>query len=302
MIKRIVTIGGGHGQPELLRYLKTYPYEISALVSPMDNGGSGGALREQYGILPPGDPRRCLLALSEHEEFYAEWWEHRFTEGDLKGHVVGNVVLASMLLKYKNFDRAHELLQVKGRVIPTSDHTADLVATLENGEVITGETHIDIPRHNADLHIRELKLSERISLSERAAEAIAAADAFVICMGDLYTSILPNLLVDGMGEAIAHTQKPVIMICNRSTKQGETQQYSNKSYLDEVNRYLGPARVTHIVMDNSALPVPPTHEAVKQESVTGVEVISADVAYAPAPQYVSGEKAAAVIHTLCSSF
>lgn len=309
MIQRIVTIGGGSGQPELLRYLKKYPYEITAIVSPMDNGGSSGTLRKEYAIVPPGDLRRCLLALSEREHDAAPWWEYRFETGSLAGHTVGNLILAGLMQSvefHQALDRAHAMLGVQGRVLPMSDTPADVIAELTDGTRICGETAIDVPAENNRSPIQTLSTEPVVHISAHAKEALERAQLIVFTMGDLYTSVLPNLLVDGACAAIHASGAPVVYVCNRSIKVGETHNYSHHLFVRELNRYLAPARVHILITDNEMHPVPPPYEAVRAEakqgeSIEDMRVIRVDLADPAYPHRVSGKKAAAAIHTLCAS-
>ncbi|MBI2410517.1 MAG: YvcK family protein [Candidatus Kerfeldbacteria bacterium] len=278
MRKRIVTIGGGTGQPELLRGLREYDVDLTAIVTTIDNGGSSGRLREKYGILPPGDIRRCLAALSARPELVSEW-EHRFSDGPNAGHTVGNLVLLEAFQKYGDVHEAlqhiQERYQIRGNVLPVTLEQTNLIARLEDGSIVRGETNIDIPKHDPSLRIESVWLDPAATTTPQVRQAIADADMVVLSMGDLFTSLIPNLLVAGVTQAIAQSKARVVYICNRSTKPGETDHFTPQDFYATVERYLAPAKLDEMIVD--------------------------DIANDNNPALVSGPKAAAVIMKLCNS-
>lgn len=221
---RLVAIGGGTGLSTVLRGLKQYSTNLTAIVTVTDDGGSSGRLRSELGVLPPGDIRNCLVALADSESMMAELFQYRFNEGDgLVGHSFGNLFIAAMCGIAGDFDRAikesSRVLAIKGRVLPSTLANVSLEATLEDGSTVMGETSIS----RSSNPIRQLRLvpSACQALPE-AVEAILAADLIILGPGSLYTSIMPNLLVPGIAEAIERSNAAKLFVCNIMTQPGET--------------------------------------------------------------------------------
>ena len=244
-MKRVVIIGGGTGVFTVLSGLKYYPYHLSAIVSMADDGGSTGVLREEFGILPPGDIRRVLVALSSSDnKIVSELFNYRFREGTLlKGHSLGNLLLTALERITGSFDQAVKeavrILNVKGEVIPVTLTNTRLCAELENGKIIVGETNIDIPKHNGTLRIKRLFLKPPVAANDDAKRAIADADVLILGPGDLYTSILPNLLAEGMIVSIQKAPAKVIYVVNIMTKFGETSGFVASDFVQAMEGYLG---------------------------------------------------------------
>lgn len=243
-MKRVVTIGGGSGSYQILRSLKEYDFDITAVVNMFDSGGSSGVLRDEFGVLPPGDVRRALLALSDESqsEILRELFNFRFESGNgLKGHNFGNLFLVALSSIYggdaEAIQKASELLNTRGTVLPVSLDKAHVHAELENGELIVGETNIDIPKHDPNLRIRKLFLEPSPGVYEPAARAIRNADAVVICPGDLYSSLIPALLTRGVGDALNAARGKIIWVSNIMTKHGETDNFSTADFARELLRY-----------------------------------------------------------------
>ena len=246
---RFVCIGGGTGLFTLLPGLKgTFPSaEITAVVSMMDSGGSTGRLRDEFGYLPPGDIRKCLVALSNAPQVLRQVMEYRFAAGEgLKGHNLGNLILTALKdimpgtpeeKEYRAIEAMAEMLNIHGNVYPVTLQDCHLKATLEDGTVIRGETNIDVPKHDANKRIATLELDPPAHIFERTRDAIVKADAIVIGPGDLYTSVLPNLVVSGVKEAIkeARARKAkVIYIVSTMTKHGETDGYTASEFVRRI--------------------------------------------------------------------
>jgi len=245
-MKKIVRIGGGSSGYTLLHGLKQYPLEITAVVNMFDSGGSSGVLRDEYGILPPGDVRRALAALAEGDkgEILRKLFNYRFREDtSVSGHSFGNLFLAALTDIYGSdieaIRKASELLDLKGKVLPVSLDKSNIHAILADGTEIIGETNIDIPKHNGDLRIEKLFLDPPAKIFEETKQAILEADIIVLGPGDLYTSILPNILVAGMPEALQQTKAKMLVICNLMTKWGETHGFVASDMLAEILRYSG---------------------------------------------------------------
>ncbi len=252
--KNIVVIGGGTGIFTVLSGLKKYPVKLSAVVSMADDGGSTKVLREEFGILPPGSVRPALVALSDSEEKIANLFNYRFTQGSLKNHNFGNILITALTEMYGDFEKAiteaGKLLNIKGRVIPSTLDNARLFAQLENGQIIKGETNIDIPKHNGRLKIKKVYLKPRCKANKQALKAISKADLIIIGPGDLYTSIIPNLLVKGIPQAIRKSKAKKIYICNLMTKFGETNNFKGKDFVETIEKYLGKNVLNYVVFNN----------------------------------------------------
>lgn len=240
-MKRVVVIGGNSGILSVLRALKSRPVMLSAIVSMADDGGSSGVLREEFDILPPGSVRKPLLALSEKELFWRDLFEYRFEKGVFMGHPLGNIIISAAALQQKSFSKALRLISqiigVKGEVIPVSLKQTRLMARLENGKEIRGETNIDIPRHDARVGIRTVRLDPSVEASKGALKAIKKADYIIIGPGDLYTSIIPNFLVNDIPEAIKKSKAKKMFICNIMTKYGETNGFSASMFFNALQSY-----------------------------------------------------------------
>ena len=254
--KRIVVIGGGTGTYTVLSALKDYPVYLSAIVSMADDGGSSGVLREEFGILPTGDVRRALVALSKHpDELLAKLFTYRFREGGLDGHNFGNLIITALERICGDFEKAlleaSRLLAVeKGEVIPVTLSNVRLFAELEDGTVIRGETNIDIPRHDGEKVINKIWLEPEARANPRALRAIRQADLIVIGPGDLYTSIIPNLLVRRVCEAIWQTKAKKVFVCNLMTKYGETHGFVAGDFVAVLENYLGQGILDAIILNN----------------------------------------------------
>lgn len=253
-IKNIVVIGGGTGTYTVLLGLKRYPVNLSAVVSMADDGGSTKILREEFGVLPPGSVRPALVALSYAPQTISNLFEFRFQESEgLKGHSFGNLFLTALAKQFGSFERAIEeagkILNIRGRVIPSTLDNCKLVAKLANGEIIRGETNIDIPKHDGNLKIEKVWLEPPCKANPRALDAIAAADTIVIGPGDLFTSVLPNFLVEGMREAVAASSARKIFVCNLMTKFGETNDFTAEDFVGTLEHYLEKGVLTHIIVN-----------------------------------------------------
>jgi uncharacterized cofD-like protein len=259
-MKKIVVIGGGTGSYTVLRGLKKFPLAITAVVSMFDSGGSSGQLRDEFGVLPPGDVRRCLVALSdgEREAVLRDLFNYRFEKGSFLGHNFGNIFLTAIadILgdQAEAIKKAGELLNINGRVFPVSLTDAHLHATLENGQEIVGETNIDVPKHDGGLRIKKVFLKPSAVLYKEAKKAILEADAVIIGPGDLYTSIIPNLLVKGMGDALRKSRAKKIYVANLMTKYGETNGYVASDFVSELLKYSGLKKFDAVICNSAKIP------------------------------------------------
>lgn len=259
--KKIVVIGGGTGVFTVLSGLKHYFSKLAAVVTMADDGGSTGILREEFGILPPGDIRRALIALSSSDNrVLARLFNYRFKEGrGLFGHSFGNLMIAALERIGGSFEKAiceaSKILAIKGKVLPVTLKATHLVAELENGSIIKGETNIDVPNHDGRLKIKKVWLMPAVKINPRVQKAILGADAVIIGPGDLYTSIIPNLLVDGVKEALSKTKATVIYFVNLMTKFGETNDFAASDFLKAMENYVGKGVIDYVAI-NKTKPTP----------------------------------------------
>ena len=257
--KRIVVIGGGTGVFTVLVGLKRTPHKLTAIVSMADEGGSTGILREEFGILPPGDVRRALVALSRSEKTLNDLFTYRFEEGKgLAGHSVGNLMLTALERMTGSFEEAIQeaanILGASGEVIPVTLDRVRLRAWLKGGGAVTGEHAIDVPAHRKVARIVRLAFTRKARANPRAIEAIRKADLVVIGPGDLYTSVLPNLLVRGIASEIRKARGRVVYVVNVMTKRGETDRFAAKDFVDVIERYLGRGVLDAVVVNTGRPP------------------------------------------------
>jgi len=253
---RIVVIGGGTGLSVLLRGLKEYTANITAIVTVADDGGSSGRLRREIGMLPPGDVRNCLVALADTEPLMESLFQHRFTKGDLKGHSFGNLFLAAMTEMTGDFEEAvrqsSKVLAVRGRVLPSTLEDVTLCAVVDGGEVVRGET--SIPRSGKGIHRVYLDPPAPAPLPE-ALKAISEADAVIIGPGSLYTSILPNLAVPRIVDAVRETRAACVYVCNVMTQPGETDGYDASRHIHAVLDAMGGGGLDVVILNSETVPV-----------------------------------------------
>lgn len=261
--KKIVVIGGGTGSYNVLSGLKSYPCSLTAVVAMTDSGGSSGRLRDEFGHLPPGDVRQCLLALSPDDHASAllrQLLNYRFDKGNgLDGHSFGNLFLTALTEVTGSTEaailEAGRLLGIKGKVLPVTLTNSTLGARLQNGKEVLGEANID--RRVVDPHvpIDYVFLTPKAFVYPLTAQTIEEADAVVMGPGDLYTSILPNILVDGVSDAILRSKAKKIYVCNLMTKSGESDGYKCSDFIREVQAYLGSRTVPeYVIVNNQQLP------------------------------------------------
>jgi len=235
-------MGGGTGAFVVLSGLKQYPVNISAIVSVMDSGGSTGRLRDQYGVVPPGDLRQCLVALSKASDLWRKLFLYRFSTGDFKGHNFGNIFLTALEKNAKNYQEvinvASYILQIQGKVIPVTFDNVNLGVKYEDGEIIFKEDLIDTAFHKKS-RIVSAFLKPKATVNPAAKNAILLADYIVIGPGDLYTSLIPNILVKGISESITKGKGKIIYILNLMTKRGQTTDYFASDHISDLEYYIG---------------------------------------------------------------
>lgn len=239
-MKNVVVIGGGSGLSTLLRGLRDYPLNITAIVAMTDDGASSGRLRRDFGVLPPGDIRKCIAALSENETALTDLFQYRFRGGlGLGGHSLGNLIITAMKDLTGNFELAIEeiskLLNIKGRVLPVTLDDVDLVAQFDDGKKVVGQSSIS--RYGYKHKITDISLTKEAKTNPRALAAILTADLIVIGPGSLYTSIIPNLLQHRMCETLNESKAFKLYVCNVSTERGETTGFSVLDHVLELEKY-----------------------------------------------------------------
>jgi len=238
--QKIVTIGGGTGSFTILSGLKFYPVELSAIVSMADDGGSTGVLRDELGVLPPGDVRQCLVALSESRHTLLELFNYRYTHGGLSGHSFGNIFLSTLEKMTGDFGKAvkeaGKILRIQGQVIPVTFSDTKLVGELKGGKVITGQYKIE-QLHPCDL--KKLWLTPRAKANPEALKAIRRADKIIINPGNLFLSIIPNLLVSGVADAIKESRAQKIYVANLMSSLGLTDNFTVMDHINALEQYLG---------------------------------------------------------------
>lgn len=256
--RQIVCIGGGTGLSTMLRGLKAYTEHLTAIVTVADNGGGSGILRREMNILPPGDIRNCILALAETEPLMQQIFGYRFTEGSLEGQNFGNLFIAALNAVLGSFElaveKANEVLAVKGRVLPVTTENVQLCALFDDGSTIVGETEIVETCKVKRKTIHKVYLApEYPKAYEKALLALAAADTIVLGPGSLYTSIIPNLLVEGISETIRCSHAKVVYVSNIMTQPGETDHYTLKKHVDVIEEYLGKGVIKYIIVNDQEI-------------------------------------------------
>lgn len=248
---KVVTIGGGTGLSVLLRGLKKYPLEITAVVTVADDGGSSGKIRSDMNIPSPGDIRNVIAALSDVEPYLEKMFQYRFDSGEVKGHPVGNLMIAAMTDIHGDFSTAvkvmSRILNVRGTVLPTTNDIATLNAVLSDGEIIRGESSITKAGGVID-HV--YITPSRVKPNEDVLKAIEEADYIIMGPGSLYTSIIPNLVISNVAEKIRESNAKKIYVCNVMTQHGETDNYSVCDHIVAINKHVG-ENIFDLVIANS---------------------------------------------------
>lgn len=256
---KVVVIGGGTGLSTMLRGLKLYTDNITAIVTVGDDGGGSGKLRADLGMLPPGDIRNCILALADTEPIMEDLLKYRFTEGTLKGQNFGNLFLAAMAGISENFEDAVQkmssVLAVTGKVLPVTLDDMKLIAELENGNIIEGESIIPSEALKQNSRIKTLKINpEKAKPLVDALMAIEDADAIIMGPGSLYTSIIPNLLVEDIVESIGRSNAIKIYVSNVMTQPGETDDFTVSDHIKTLMKYSGKDSVQYVIANNGTIP------------------------------------------------
>lgn len=292
--KNIVLIGGGTGNSVLLRSLKNYTENITVIVSVGDDGGSSGRIRKELGTIPPGDIRNCLVALADEENTMAMVMNKRFTEGFMKKQSLGNVILVALYDLTGSFPQAirliSDVLAIKGRVLPVTIENVALNAKYKNGKNITGESKIATYAIKHKTNVDRIRLvPEDVKLLDECREAIQNADIIIYSPGSLYTSLIPNLLVNGMCEELEKSKAKKIYLANIMTERGETDGFSVSGLVYEIEKHIGNKKIIDTVIYNTQ-PIPdeilirysnehsfPIKDYIAKEHIKKYEFIGADI-------------------------
>ncbi|MDV5120858.1 MAG: uridine diphosphate-N-acetylglucosamine-binding protein YvcK [Candidatus Scalindua sp.] len=274
---KILAIGGGTGLPIALEGLKTYSENLTAIVTVTDSGRSSGVIREQYGILPPGDVRNCLVALSETEEQEKDLYQlfqYRFNKGSLNGMSLGNLLMAALTDITGSFDqaikKASKILTIKGRVLPSTLTSTHICAELKDGSVVEEEFNVRAPRKAA---IERVFLkSNDVECPPDAISEIEKADIIVIGPGSLYTSVISNLLVGGIKDALQRTKAVKIYLCNIVTQPGQTDNYTASDHIKAIIKYLGEGILDYVLVNNNF----PREEIIEKYRKEGADIVALD--------------------------
>lgn len=254
MKRKVVVLGGGTGSSTLLRGLKEFPVDLTAIVSVCDDGRSTGVLREEFSIPAVGDIRRVLVALSETEPLVMELFNYRFhTTSDLDGHTVGNLLLTASSEITGNLSDGIEALSkvfnLKGKVVPLTEDNVVLMGEMADGSVVEGEHNIT-ENKNA---VKRVFYKEKPVPTKEAVLALEEADLIVLSMGSLFTSIIPNLICEEIVEAIDRSKGKIMYVCNMVTQPGETEDFKVSDHIRLINQYLGKRKVDVVVANDGAI-------------------------------------------------
>ena len=254
MKKKVVVLGGGTGSSTLVRGLKEFPVDLTAIVSVCDDGSSTGVLREEFGIPAVGDIRRVLVALSETEPLVMELFNYRFhTKSDLDGHTVGNLLLTASSEITGNLSDGIEALSkvfnLKGKVVPLTEDNVVLMGEMEDGSIVEGEHKITASKNQ----IKRVYYKEEPVPTKQAVKAIEEAELIVLSMGSLFTSIIPNLICDEIRHAIDRSSGKVMYVCNMVTQPGETEKFKVSDHVRLLNQYLGNHKIDVVIANDGKI-------------------------------------------------
>jgi uncharacterized cofD-like protein len=256
-MKKIVTLGGGTGNFTVLRGLKNYDVDISAIVSMADDGGSTGILRDELGVLPPGDVRQCLVALSDSSRLMRSLMNYRFEQGGLGGHSFGNLLLSALEKVTGSFEKAVEevarILFIKGKVIPVTTHQVRLKMILRSCKILEGEREVYLSQE-IDKGYSSIYLEPYPKANPHAINEIMNADLIIIGPGGLHTSLIPNFLVEGISEALRQSDAKKIFVVNLMNRKGQTTGFKVSDYIEEVTRFIGEDIFDYILINSQTPP------------------------------------------------
>ncbi len=276
-MKNIITIGGGTGSFTVLSSLKKFNnLNLYAIVSMADDGGSTGKLRDELGVLPPGDVRQCLVALSESDILMRKLFNYRFEEGDLRGHNFGNLFISALEKITGDLDKAisslENILKIKGKVVPVTLEKTKLMAEFNNGEIIIGEKEIDVSKKISNKNIKRFFLNPSPKINPKIKKILQKADIIIIGPGDLYTSIIPNFLVKGIVQEIKNSNAKKIYLPNLMNKQGHTDNFFVSDFIKKIEEYLGENTINYVLYNNKK----PAKELLKKYAQKGEYFVEID--------------------------
>lgn len=258
-LKNVVVIGGGTGTFTVLSGLKKYPHLVlTAIVTMADDGGSTGILRDEFGVLPPGDLRQCLVALAKDGSVLRKLFNHRYEKGSLAGHSFGNIFISTLEQVTGSLDKALDtignILKIKGSVVPVTLSKVRLIAKLKNGKMLTGENEITSYQLLSRFGIDSLSLSPKARVNPKALAAIAQADLIVVGPGNLYASLIPNFLVPGIGAALARAKAKKVYVANLMNKHGHTDDFTVADYVKTLEHYSAPCSFDMVIYNTKKPP------------------------------------------------
>ncbi|MBI3633272.1 MAG: YvcK family protein [Candidatus Vogelbacteria bacterium] len=250
--KKVVVIGGGTGSFTVLSGLKKYlNLDLTAIVSMADDGGSTGKLRDEYGVLPPGDIRQCLVALSHSDDLMRELFNFRFSGGSFTGHNFGNIFISAVEKMTGNFNDALKvislILNVKGLVLPVTLDKVYLIAELNNGKVITGQNEIANNHLVSRFGVKKIRFDKKAKANPEALRAIKEADLIVVGPGNFYTSLIPNFLVDGISTALVKSRAKKVYVCNLMNQYGQTDDFSVSDFVRGIELFIKPEMFDSVI-------------------------------------------------------
>ncbi len=279
-IKKIVCIGGGTGTFNVLSGLKKYPVSLSAIVSMADSGGSNKVIRDEFGLLPTSDLRQCFVALAENnnnsEKILRELFIYRFRKGNgIKGMTFGNLFLVALSDIFNSqieaIRKTHQILKIKGKIVPVTLNNSNLVAIYENNKKIIGEHFIDEPKHDGRLKIKKIYLEPKAKAYQEAIKNILRANLVIIGPGDLYTSLIANLVIGGIVKALKKTKAKIVYILNLMTKYGQTYNFSAKDHIETLEKYLGKNCLDLILVNSEPIPKSAIKKYRKQKEIPVID-------------------------------
>lgn len=256
---KVVVIGGGTGTFTALSGLRQHPVDLAAVISMADNGGSNRILRDEFGILPTSDIRQALVALADdagEREIFRQLFSYRFHQGTgIAGMTFGNLFMAALTdilgSQLKAIEETAKILHIKGKIYPVTLEEVQLLARYENGHQVVGEHNIDEPKHDGRLRIVEMQTIPQVKAYPKALQAIKEADLVVLGPGDLYTSIICNLLIKGVPQALRQTKAKVVYVVNLMSKYGQTYNFTAQDHVLEIEKYLGRGVLDAVLINNN---------------------------------------------------
>lgn len=304
---KVVVIGGGTGLPNLIRGLKKYSNQITAIVTVADNGGSTGLLRKEFDMLAPGDIRRCITALSCNEELFSDLFEYRFSK-DKKifgGHTLGNIWLTALTNHYDSFEKAievtSEIFQTAGRVVPSTLDNVELSIEYDKGVILKGECHLDEEMEKVK---RVFFDGKKVKAYEEAVKDIKSADLIVIGPGSLYGSLIPNLIIEDISKTIAGNKKAIkLYVANCSTERTQTRNFSIADHIKTIDEHAGRRLFDYCLVNSKIVSQSKEEEKLgeinnittDQNEINGVKIVKEDVVSEKNPLYHDSAKLAKAI-------